>query len=956
MTADARPRVAGGLPGWSYPAYVDLPPIVGRDQELAVILRLAEATRRLPGPAAAFIVGDPGQGKTRLLAEVVQRVGRAGRVENLRAQGFEPERSVPLGAAGDLLRRLAPLESPAIQGNLDMPSRSVEPIRVFERAALAMARLGPTVLSLDDVQWADELSVALCHYLLRAAASTSQPLLLVAAGRDTPQIATVEEAVRHVLPDDRIAAIVLRPLARDAGLSLLRRAAPDMPAAEATDVWRRAAGSPFWLHALASGSDRRAPDVVATRLRGLAEDAAALLGAIAIVGRPAGVRELADLLGWPAERAGSAATALVDRGLAVDRDGGLQVVHDLLREAAVERLGSDARRDLHRSLSERLERAAGDDVGALREALEHRHLGGLPARGLAERLIRSPRRRWLGRDGLRELAAIVDEETGRTPMWAELAVEIATMAVELNDHAFALERWQGLADRTAGSPLQAEAALGAARAAFELERGAVARGWIERARAAAGATPDPVVAVAIDAVDALVLMWLEHRLDDGEAVAERASEAVRAMVTEAGGAHRLTPPASRAAQDALRARWDAFVQRTDRVPPWLTEELLAVTAHDESAHLSAVVLAGLAIAAEARPDVAEERFQLAWDEARRRVLPSVAVDAGFWLAVILFDTGRLPEAEALVREVVALAARAGDHGKIRARSRSLPDELGLLRGDWSAAVEGLRRGAEAAPDAHRRIPYHQVLVRWSARLRPSDAVSSLLAAGLDDAANGGCPRCAADFQLAAAQVAARIGERELGRRLLDGWVREHPSPDPWSRTQRAWAGLLLDLDPASAGDTVGSLEQVAIEADAVGRHLESTVVRLDRARILAMVDRGQAAESYREAARLAAAQGATVLERLAERELRALGVRTWRRGAAGAGVDELTARESEVADLVARGRTNPEIAELLFLSRKTVERHVSNILGKAGVRNRAELSAVLATREAQQREGDADPQ
>ena len=605
---------------------MDLSPIVGRERELAVILRLAEATRRRPGPAAAIIVGDPGQGKTRLLTEVR---GRIGRVERLQAQGFEPERSVPLAAAGELLRRLAPFESPAIPGDPDTPIQSVEPIRIFERAALAMARLGPTVLSLDDVQWADELSVGLCHYLLRAAASSSQPLLFIVAGRDTPQIATVEEAVRHVLPEDQIAAVALRPLDRDAGLDLLRHAAPDLPAAEATEIWRRAAGSPFWLHALASGTDRRAPDVVATRLRGLTDDAAVLLGAIAIVGRPARLRELADLLGWPAERAGEAATALVDRGLAVDRDGGLRVVHDLLREAAVGRLGPEARRDLHRSLSERLEQAAGDDVGVLREALEHRHLGGMPGRGLAERLIRSPRRRWLGRDGLRELAAIIDEETAGTPSWPELAIEIATMAVELNDHGFALERWRGLADRTAAPPLQAVAALGAAKAAFELERGVVAREWIERARVAAGASPDPAMAVAVDAVDALVLIWLEHRLDDGEAVAERAAQAVRAIVRHAGGAHDLEPAASRAAQDALRARWDAYVQRTDRVPPSLTDELLAVTAHDEAAHLGAVVLAGLAIAAEARPDVAEERFQLAWDEARRRVIPAVAVDAGF---------------------------------------------------------------------------------------------------------------------------------------------------------------------------------------------------------------------------------------------------------------------------------------------------------------------------------------
>jgi len=50
-------------------------------------------------------------------------------------------------------------------------------------------------------------------------------------------------------------------------------------------------------------------------------------------------------------------------------------------------------------------------------------------------------------------------------------------------------------------------------------------------------------------------------------------------------------------------------------------------------------------------------------------------------------------------------------------------------------------------------------------------------------------------------------------------------------------------------------------------------------------------------------------------------------------------REREIARLVAAGVGNPEIAQRLFLSRKTVERHVSNVLRKVGVRNRAELAA-----------------
>jgi len=60
------------------------------------------------------------------------------------------------------------------------------------------------------------------------------------------------------------------------------------------------------------------------------------------------------------------------------------------------------------------------------------------------------------------------------------------------------------------------------------------------------------------------------------------------------------------------------------------------------------------------------------------------------------------------------------------------------------------------------------------------------------------------------------------------------------------------------------------------------------------------------------------------------------------GVTALTDRERTIAQLIAKGASNPEIARQLFLSRKTVERHVSNVLKKVGVRNRAELAAKVS--------------
>jgi DNA-binding CsgD family transcriptional regulator len=72
-------------------------------------------------------------------------------------------------------------------------------------------------------------------------------------------------------------------------------------------------------------------------------------------------------------------------------------------------------------------------------------------------------------------------------------------------------------------------------------------------------------------------------------------------------------------------------------------------------------------------------------------------------------------------------------------------------------------------------------------------------------------------------------------------------------------------------------------------------------------------------------------------------VRAWRRSraAAGDGLAALTAREREVARLVAGGDSNREIAEALFVSPKTVERHITNVLAKLGLRNRTELAALV---------------
>ena len=140
--------------------------------------------------------------------------------------------------------------------------------------------------------------------------------------------------------------------------------------------------------------------------------------------------------------------------------------------------------------------------------------------------------------------------------------------------------------------------------------------------------------------------------------------------------------------------------------------------------------------------------------------------------------------------------------------------------------------------------------------------------------------------------------------------------------------------PGSPADAATDLESDAFPARLLG-------VVTFQAHVLADADRrDEAVATARSALALAQRLGATAdADRMAA-HLRSLGV-TVRRTAPG-GEAGLTARETEVLDLLGSGATNAEIGAQLYISAKTVEHHVSRILAKLGVRTRAEAAAVAA--------------
>ena len=159
-------------------------PFFGREaelDELATVLRRARAEH---APAAALVAGEPGSGKTRLLAEAVRR---STGTESVTVAGYEPSQSIPLSAIGGLLRRLsaAPRHGAVLDGLAFGRDEEAtrDPLRIFEAAHRATSTLGPLLICIDDLQWVDEQSLALVDYLTRSA---DGPFVVMAATRRSP--------------------------------------------------------------------------------------------------------------------------------------------------------------------------------------------------------------------------------------------------------------------------------------------------------------------------------------------------------------------------------------------------------------------------------------------------------------------------------------------------------------------------------------------------------------------------------------------------------------------------------------------------------------------------------------------------------------------------------------------------------------------------------------------------
>jgi DNA-binding CsgD family transcriptional regulator len=670
---------------------------------------------------------------------------------------------------------------------------------------------------------------------------------------------------------------------------------------------------------------------------------------MAVAGRPATIDDIVSIEGWSEERLQAALDELVTSGLATRTGRTVSLVHDLVRAAADARLTTETRRRLDRAWALRLESVGEGELGSLRSALEHRRAAGMPTVELALELVRSPRRRWLGIEGLALIGAIADEADSAEAPVIELRSATAALAAELGEDRVAYERWTTLAAQLPAGLARQRAYLGAARAAYERDLEPESRVAIERARAEA---ITPANRIALDALEAEVVMWVQGRPTDGWPLARRAAEQAQHLADAAGGVDRLSTDDRRAATDALRVAYHAAVQDDQwRVVGDIARaHLAAAQGFDGAEEIRALLATGSAASIVGNHQQALLARQHAWEDSHRRIYPSLAVEAGFPLAGSLLRSGQVGAAQDVIRQTLDLVDRIGVRGRILGSNLFVAQEAAFHAGDRRTAVTALKRPAERM-DPHDAVAAHEMLATWIARLDGRAGATEVVAqidAGRACATAAGCPRCGLEFELWTARALAWVGRATEARRTIEAWDAARPDPNPDDALTRQWVEGLIAAQESTPGPAVAEqLQAASTKAERAGRLIDAIGLRLDLGRVLSGSDAAAAREHLAAAAAMAHDAGSIALERLAEQHLRGLGVRTWRRGrgsqqpvgATGRSMDvALTTRELEVAHLVADGASNPEIAAQLFLSRKTVERHVSNALAKVGARNRTELA------------------
>lgn len=505
-------------------------PMVGRSAEhmaLVAAWRRAEARH----PQLVLVVGEPGIGKSRLMAEFAHWA-RASGADVLNGRAYPSSRKLTYQALGEALsRRLAAAPAPLPEEPWRSELARILPqlgrprahgaggdLLLFDAVARLLRNLSseaPLLLAIDDLQWLDADSLALLSYVTGVLDSEPWLLLLTVREDDLDWSSTLRDWMAAVTRELRLTELRLAPLEASESERLLQLWPEPLPA-RPDRLMEQAAGRPLLMveslrYLSAGGDPARLPPAargwMQARLRTLGDPAAQLAEAAAVLERAVSPEVLAGVAGLDADAVEGALDELLRRRILTAADG-WSFSHEMLRRAAYESLTPARRRRLHARAAGELDapdnaaevarhaEMAGNADVAWEKRLEAGHAAmGLPAHRVAAEhfaaaiaLRPQPSPAWLELGRAHELAGRADAATAtyralldRARHAGEPGLEAAALVRlgELEGRTFA----EGLSDQLLGQAgevaaeagdhaMELEAVLAAAQvAAYRMELG-----------------------------------------------------------------------------------------------------------------------------------------------------------------------------------------------------------------------------------------------------------------------------------------------------------------------------------------------------------------------------------------------------------------------------------------------------------------------------------------------------
>ena len=927
-------------------------PLLERERELAAIERALDRLAEGVG-SMVLVEGPAGIGKTALLAAATDLAKERG-VLVRSARGGQLEREMPFGIARQLFEVVVERASDAererlLAGSAELalmalggadPARTgpagdpFAPIHGLYWLLSNLADERPVVLVVDDLHWADPQTLRFLDYLTRRLGDTS---------------ALAFAAVRSGEPDEppqigplRLEAGVVRParLSPEAVERLIAAQFSPPTAEFAAACAEATAGNPFLLaevlrtlradaidpgQATAEAIEALDPGSVARyvllRLGRFGEEAIALARAIAVLGGSPQLRHAAELAELDENRARDLCDRLREAEILAP---GLPIefVHPLVRQAVYRDLAEEERSIAHHRAAEVL---AESGSGA-REVAPHllacapdgdQWVVGKLIEAAAEAISAG------ALDGARSYLERALAEPAEDEIQVHFLLGVALLQL---DPAGAASELQDVVDRGSDTWVRFEALRLLAVASF------FAGSW-ERAAASFAAALD----VLGDQDQEQRLITEAHLYTSRAAALGLSSEDSKRIRALAEGATATTQG------ECLVRQAFSFERLLDHAPVDQVIELAASSSPPPWEPTTIAPTLGLGIKVLAwcgAWDLGREMGRRFLDWAREGGRPVATSYAMTFVADVDRQAGRLAEADAEARAALDLArelspdqnfaiAAAGallavlvargdlDEAEQLTREVELPwSVLGHAITPWPLEVRGYLRLAQGALEAG-----VQDLLDFGREVEDVYGLSSPVVPWRQEAA----PALAALDRTAEAKELIDVAEeraRSFGAAHVIGTVlRARGLIEPKARQVETLR------ESVAALEEYGPPHELARSLVELGAALRRSGQRAD------------SREPLRRALELAVRSGAGGTEQRAREELAAAGSRP--RSAFRTGVASLTASELRAAKLAAEGLSNVEIAQRLFVTRKTVEKHLSNAYGKLEISSREELPGAL---------------